>query len=684
MLDRYDQDLLLDYLEGELDADRRAQLEAQLADDPQLSQLLEAIAKDREALRSLPEQTAPADLVSDLTASLERRMLLDDSVDESGPIPMSRARGYEPERSGGVRWGRVAGLTGLAASVAVAAGLVVYSLNPDPLEQTAQRLADSSDADNEAGEAENAIAEAPGGQPAGDAGEAARATPGTTAEAQALSSTKPGTTISTQPPSEKSALMDLIQRAMGDRKSPNSREPEEWKKADERVASGSGLRGLKANELRTAEGGKLAEGDAPRTTLMPKRPVALAASPPRQQLVVFTDQPDSVREQLVLLCVDNGIPIVKADYDFNFKQGPGDDAAPAATEGVSDLATNDTQPKRAAPDGYALLINDTQLSQLLLDLNGLNSIEAKLALDPAELNQAAFVNTLSAKEADGTGSREAPADAQSADALSPSANPQAQAPIEVSLPEDLGSKYANDRNKTNFDIENRRNAYAAYDQLDDRIEKSATISDGVEPEIAADAAADTDTGALDAAEWDEGKPGKPLDEQLQNGQAEPTELQSEDKEDQAPATASRPDSKQAKGQNTPNDPADAEVFGKGSDESDAELGRDQPAALNPTRGNWLIPHLPLADTTLLLNWRRAQHAGPAQLVPIEIQTAPAEQVRNLRARQQADYGNREQPDSAKAAGDKVAADEADADAADAESGENELSKDAQPSEPEAK
>ena len=49
MLDRYDQDLLLDYLEDELDADRRAQLDKMLAEDPQLAGLLHEMALDRAA-----------------------------------------------------------------------------------------------------------------------------------------------------------------------------------------------------------------------------------------------------------------------------------------------------------------------------------------------------------------------------------------------------------------------------------------------------------------------------------------------------------------------------------------------------------------------------------------------------------------------------------------------------------
>jgi len=81
-------------------------------------------------------------------------MLLDESLGQTGPIPIARNRGLPSEPARGRGWGRVAGLTGLAASVAIAAGVVVYMLEY-PLQQTANRMADQPGQ----GEASTAVSE---------------------------------------------------------------------------------------------------------------------------------------------------------------------------------------------------------------------------------------------------------------------------------------------------------------------------------------------------------------------------------------------------------------------------------------------------------------------------------------------------------------------------------------------
>ncbi|MEO0475664.1 MAG: hypothetical protein AAF085_06815, partial [Planctomycetota bacterium] len=63
--------------------------------------------------------------------------------------------------------------------------------------------------------------------------------------------------------------------------------------------------------------------------------------------------------------------------------------------------------------------------------------------------------------------------------------------------------------------------------------------------------------------------------------------------------------------------------------------------IDPSRGNWLSAHLPVADTTpLLLSWREDRVDQPTKLVPVMIQRAEPEKVNTLRLRQQLEYANR--------------------------------------------
>src|SRR4051812_25764016 len=64
------------YVDGELDAAGRAEIEAHLAANPQHRQLLEELTRQRELLRDLPREKAPDDLSESLQAQLERSVLL--------------------------------------------------------------------------------------------------------------------------------------------------------------------------------------------------------------------------------------------------------------------------------------------------------------------------------------------------------------------------------------------------------------------------------------------------------------------------------------------------------------------------------------------------------------------------------------------------------------------------------
>ncbi len=118
MADRYDQTVLLAYVEGELSDDQRERVERWMAADPRLRVLLDAMVADRAALRSLPEPAAPAWVMDEVDADLERRMLLDDT-----PIDAPNAAGEKHHVIG-----RVGLALGVAAMVLIAGGVVFWSI----------------------------------------------------------------------------------------------------------------------------------------------------------------------------------------------------------------------------------------------------------------------------------------------------------------------------------------------------------------------------------------------------------------------------------------------------------------------------------------------------------------------------------------------------------------------------
>src|SRR3954454_12384003 len=65
------------YVDGELDAAGRAEIEAHLAANPQHKQLMEELRTQQDLLRELPRATAPGDLLEMVQSQLERSALLD-------------------------------------------------------------------------------------------------------------------------------------------------------------------------------------------------------------------------------------------------------------------------------------------------------------------------------------------------------------------------------------------------------------------------------------------------------------------------------------------------------------------------------------------------------------------------------------------------------------------------------
>ena len=565
MLDRYVQDLLLDYLEGELDADRRAQLDTMLEEDPQLASLLSEMARDREALRSLPQAEAPGDLVHDVTQTLERRMLLDDSVDDTTPIPISRAMAGEPTRS--ISWGRVMGLTGLAASVALVAGILVISLD-DTLQETANEFADNTIADAEDAVAESVVLD----ESADDATDLEGL-------AELDSDALPQPTLPA--PAAETARDDNLDRSAA-RASEIPGLPDAVPAAPGLTAGGE-LRGERALDA-------LGFGST----------AAISVYQPRQQLVLFSESPEVSREQLFDFCLDNGIPVVQPDQVSLRRNREARDITADDAEPADDADTD------AAVAKYALLINEDQLDTLVINLNNSIALKSNDAGQASPFsNQAAVVKELpegaygflpAERLADD------PREEARADQLERNDTARQQT-IKLRSP-DFGSEYDNTRNA--YNIQTQQQAGYAQQQVplpEDQAAGELFAADpkddaAPKPEAEADLAL-ADKAALEAAA-----------ERAIRERAEADPASDKEGVEQAPVAQSR-EAKQLAGR------------------------------IDPSRGNWLSAHLPVADTTpLLLSWREDQVDRPTRLVPVMIQRAEPTKVNTLRKRQQVEYANR--------------------------------------------
>ena len=640
MLDRYDQDLLLDYLEGELDADRRAQLDAMLADDPQLASLLSEMASDRAALRSLPQAQAPADLVHDVTQTLERRMLLDDSVDENGPIPISRGRGLPTEPTQGVRWGRIAGLTGLAASVAIAAGIVVISLENDPLGRTADHIAGatSEEAEDEAAETFAAAdptadeAEAVAESALGGAGSPAITRTPSPADNDALPAPDP-----TGTPWEglTAPLAEGLDRPDGH---PGAITPD------------TPIPGI--DTIPPADDAELAlRSDAL------GRAIVLTSVQPRQQLVLVTEEPEVSKEQLLAFCVANGIPIVQPDNNTLYEQrreaNTPEDEARGGGDAPGFFAT-------AGDNDYALLIDERQLNQLVVSFNNDVNIQPDRAAKGALFsNQAAVVTDLPSSKLELEPLPDAVEEAaEETQLLYGQANAatygdvNSKQPIQLRLPQDLGSDYANTRNEYNLNLKQNRSAYRATPQRDaDADEQFAEQLEGAY-QRAAVARSKVDDNNIAG--------------------------QGQDAIDDPRESANRGIDLEVEPEAQAGVEADGVADSPELNQTPKNAEPTPPIMVDATRGNWLTQHLPLAHTTQLLDWRTEAAASKPQLIPVAIKQAPAEKVNNLRIRQQSFYGTRDLQKDKPADAASEEADSATGDVADIEVDAAEATPEAQP------
>lgn len=103
------------YLEGELPASERADIEQHLTANPQHRKLLADLAKTRQWMRAIPRQSAPTDLAESFQGQVERSMLLDGSASS----PLSK-----------VRWPQVLMLAAIVVLTLGLAGTLIYMLRP--------------------------------------------------------------------------------------------------------------------------------------------------------------------------------------------------------------------------------------------------------------------------------------------------------------------------------------------------------------------------------------------------------------------------------------------------------------------------------------------------------------------------------------------------------------------------
>jgi hypothetical protein len=76
------------YIDGELDANQRAEIEKHLAEHPKHRALIAELMAQKDLVKSLPRQAAPADLAEAFTAQLERAVLLGDVDSQVSHPPM--------------------------------------------------------------------------------------------------------------------------------------------------------------------------------------------------------------------------------------------------------------------------------------------------------------------------------------------------------------------------------------------------------------------------------------------------------------------------------------------------------------------------------------------------------------------------------------------------------------------
>lgn len=84
MADRYDEELILGYVEADLTPQQAKAFRQLMIDDPRVAALANQLIADRRALRAGPKEKAPGELLERVTPVLERGMLLDGPPEAGG------------------------------------------------------------------------------------------------------------------------------------------------------------------------------------------------------------------------------------------------------------------------------------------------------------------------------------------------------------------------------------------------------------------------------------------------------------------------------------------------------------------------------------------------------------------------------------------------------------------------
>lgn len=104
------------FVDGELDAAGKAEIEKHLAANPQHRKLLEDLTQHRDLMRALPREKAPPEILESLQSHLERRLLLEESPEIAGRIGLGVWRQFMS----------VAAVLALVATL----GILIYSVVP--------------------------------------------------------------------------------------------------------------------------------------------------------------------------------------------------------------------------------------------------------------------------------------------------------------------------------------------------------------------------------------------------------------------------------------------------------------------------------------------------------------------------------------------------------------------------
>ena len=109
------------YIDGELDADGRAEIERHLDANPQHRQLIGELTRQRDMMHTLPRETAPAELREAIEQQLERSMLLGRAEDGGAEAVLLKIR----------RWPQITAAAAIV-TLTVGLGVVVYKVVTPP------------------------------------------------------------------------------------------------------------------------------------------------------------------------------------------------------------------------------------------------------------------------------------------------------------------------------------------------------------------------------------------------------------------------------------------------------------------------------------------------------------------------------------------------------------------------